>query len=156
MHTRQRPGGEQMIKDDLWPVARLIPISSASGIEAQERRAASALLAVISSVNEYGRALLKPLGAPAGKIETFIEIPLKIDGRSVRPDGIITVSRGSKSWGCIVEVKTQDAQLEPEQVETYLDLAKELDIDAVLTLSNQFKTSSSEYPIAIDKRKIRK
>jgi hypothetical protein len=71
-----------MIKDERWPVARLIPISSASGIEAQERRAASALLAVISAVPEFGRSLLKPLGAKAGKVETFVEVPFKLaDGR---------------------------------------------------------------------------
>lgn len=52
-----------MIKDEQWPVARLIPISSASGVEAQERRAASALLAVIGAVDEFGRALLKRLFA---------------------------------------------------------------------------------------------
>lgn len=66
-----------MIKDEKWPVARLIPISSASGIEAQERRLASALLAVMGAVPEFGYSLLKPLGAPAGKIETFIEVPFK-------------------------------------------------------------------------------
>ena len=37
---------DPMIADDKWPVARLIPISSASGVEAQERRLASALRAV--------------------------------------------------------------------------------------------------------------
>jgi hypothetical protein len=34
-----------MLTDEQWPVARLL-LSSASGIEAQERRVASALLAV--------------------------------------------------------------------------------------------------------------
>lgn len=145
-----------MIKDDLWPAARLIPISSASGVEAQERRAASALLAVLGAVDEFGRALLKPLGAPAGKIASFIEIPMKVDGRPVRPDGIIAVTRGDKVWGCIVEVKTADAPLEAAQVETYLDLARELEFDAVLTISNQYTTLSDDYPISVDKRKIKK
>lgn len=145
-----------MIKDEQWPVARLIPISSASGAEAQERRAASALLSVLSVVDEFGRALLKPLGAPSGRIETFIEIPFKINGRSVRPDGIITVSRGGKTWGAIVEVKTGSNQLEADQMDIYLDLARELDFDAVLSISNQYTTSSSEYPLAVDRRKTKK
>ena len=55
-----------MIVDEKWPMARLIPITAASGVEAQERNAASALLAVMASVKEFGRALLKPLGAPVG------------------------------------------------------------------------------------------
>jgi hypothetical protein len=54
-----------MILDEKWPVARLIPISSASGVEAQERRAGSALLAVVAAVPD---SLLKPLGAPAGRV----------------------------------------------------------------------------------------
>ncbi|MGH2828817.1 MAG: hypothetical protein ACRDKF_17825 [Actinomycetota bacterium] len=142
-----------MLKDEQWPVARLIPISSASGVEAQERRAASALLAVISAVNEFGRALLKPLGAPAGRIETFVEVPFKLDGRSIRPDGLIIVSRGNKSWSAIVETKTGSNPLEPAQISAYLDLARQLNSNAVLSISNQYVTSSSDYPIELDKRR---
>jgi len=79
--------GGIVITDEKWPVARLIPISSASGVEAQERRLASALLAVMAAVPEFGHALLKPLGAPSGKFETFIGVPFKLEGKPVRPDG---------------------------------------------------------------------
>lgn len=145
-----------MIKDDQWPVARLIPISSASGVEAQERRAASALLAVIAAVPEFGRVLLRPLGAPAGRIETFIEVPFRLDGRSLRPDGIIAVTRGTKTWGVLVETKTGPNQLSSEQMNLYLDLARELGFEAVLSISNQYVTSSIEYPIEVDRRKLRR
>jgi len=145
-----------MVKDEQWPVARLIPISSASGVEAQERRAASALLAVITSVSEFGRALLKPLGAPSGRIETFIEVPFKIEGRSIRPDGIITVTRGSKTWGAVVETKTAATPLDPQQIDTYLDLARQLEFNAVLSISNQYVTSSAEYPVEVDRRKLKR
>ena len=75
-----------LLRDARWPVARLIPIMSATGIEAKERNAASALLAVLAHVDEFGRTLLKPLGAPAGKIEAFVETPFKLDnGKSIRP-----------------------------------------------------------------------
>lgn len=63
-----------VITDEKWPVARLIAISSASGVEAQERRLASALLAVMAAVPEFGNALLKPLGAPSGKFENVATI----------------------------------------------------------------------------------
>lgn len=144
-----------MLKDERWQVARLIPISSASGIEAQERRAASALLAVMGAVPEFGRALLRPLGAPAGKIEAFIEAPFKLDGQSLRPDGIVTVTRAGKVWGALLEVKTGTVALDPAQVDVYLDLARELEFDAVATISNQFVTSSAEYPVDVDRRKVR-
>jgi hypothetical protein len=146
-----------MIKDEAWPVARLIPITSASGVEAQERRAASALLAVIAAVNEFGRGLLKPLGAPAGKIETFIEVPFKTDAGTIRPDGVITVAgRGGKTWTALVETKVGSSELEARQMEAYLDLARDLKMNAVLSISNHYVTSSAVYPIDLDKRKLRK
>lgn len=145
-----------MIKDEQWPVARLIPITSASGVEAQERRATSALLAVIGAVPEFGKSLLKPLGAPAGRIESFIEVPFKQGDRSIRPDGIITVSRGGGVWRAIVETKVGQSPLEVAQIDAYLDLARDLKFDAVLSVSNQYVTSSSEYPIEVDRRKVKK
>jgi hypothetical protein len=116
----------------------------------------SALLAVMSAVNEFGRAMLKPLGAPAGRIETFIEVPFKLDTRSIRPDGVITVTRGSKTWAAIVETKTGRNTLEPAQIDAYLDLARQLEFDAVISISNQYVTSSADYPIEVDKRKLRR
>jgi hypothetical protein len=145
-----------MLRDERWPVARLIPITSATGVEARERNAASALLAVISVVEEFGRSLLKPLGAPAGKIEAFVEVPFKLEsGKQIRPDGIIGVTRAGKTWWCLVECKVADQQLTAEQMELYLDLARANSIDAVLSISNQYATRSSEYPIAIDRKKLR-
>lgn len=145
-----------MLKDESWPIARLIPISSASGIEAQERRAASALLAVMGAVEEYGRALLKPLGAPGGQIETFIEVPFKVNDVSLRPDGIIAVTRAGRTWGALVEVKTGNADLDATQVGLYIDLARHLELDAVITISNQMTSSSSQYPVEVDRRKLQK
>lgn len=145
-----------MIVDEQWPVARLIPISSASGVEAQERRAASAVLAVIGAVPEFGRALLKPLGAPAGRIETFIEVPFKVGDRAIRPDGVIAVTRAGKTWGAIVETKVGASSVEAEQMDIYLDLARDVGFEAVLSISNEYTTSSREYPVQVDRRKLRR
>lgn len=145
-----------LIADDKWPVARLIPITSASGVEAQERNAASALLAVVANVKEFGRALLRPLGAPAGTIQTFVETPFVLDGKKIRPDGLITVARGGKSWVALVETKVGASSLEVEQMNAYLDICRERGFDAVLSISNHYITASSSYPIDIDKRRLRK
>ena len=67
-----------------WEVARLIPVSGINGADEQERRGSSALLAVLASVKEFGRAITVPLGAPAGAIETFIEVPFQLGDRTVR------------------------------------------------------------------------
>jgi len=145
-----------MLKDESWPRARLIPISSATGIEAQERRAVSALLAVMGAVEEFGRGLLKPLGAPAGRVEAFIEVPFKVNDKSLRTDGIIIVTRGSATWSALIEGKTANNAIELPQLDLYLDLARELELDCVVTISNQFASSSSAYPVEIDRRKLRK
>jgi hypothetical protein len=144
-----------VVHDEQWPVARLIPISSATGVEAQERRLASALLAVMQAVPEFARALLKPLGAPGGRVESFIEVPLKFGDRTVRPDGIITVARGTRAWSALVECKTAANPLESAQMNTYLDLARELEFEAVLSISNQYVSSSTAYPIEIERRKLK-
>jgi hypothetical protein len=149
-------GGGGMIVDDKWPVARLIPITSASGIEAQERNAASALLAVMANVKEFGRTVLKPFGAPAGHIRTYVEVPFVLDGKKIRPDGLITVTWGKKSWVALVETKVGSSSLEAAQMHAYLDIAKERGFDAVLSISNHYVTSSMQYPIEIDKRKVKK
>lgn len=147
---------ESMIRDERWPVARLIPISSASGIEAQERRVTSALLAVLTAVDEYGRSLLRPFGAPAGKVEAFIEVPFHMNGKEIRPDGLVVVTKGARTWSAIVEAKTGTNALDIGQVERYLDLAREFGFDALLTISNHYVTSSSPYPVSLDRKKLKK
>jgi hypothetical protein len=146
-----------LLRDERWPVARLIPITSSTGVEAKERNAASALLAVLSHVDEFGRTLLKPLGAPAGKIEAFVETPFKIDaGKTIRPDGLIGVTRAGRTWWALVECKIADQPLTSDQMESYLDLARASGIDAVLSISNHYTTDSSDYPITIDRKKLKK
>ena len=140
---------------DQWQRARLIPTSGISGVQEQEGRATS-LLAVLPAVREFGTGLVKSLGGPAGMLETFIEVPFKMtDGRAVRPDGVIRCTRGAKSWSCLVEVKTGTNPLTKEQVEAYLDLAKEQRLDAVLTISNDITPAAGGHPVDIDKRKTK-
>ncbi len=145
-----------MLKDEKWPVARLIPITSETGVHAKERNAASALLAVMTAVDEFGRALLKPLGVPNGRIEAFVEVPFKLDRKDFRPDGVILVARGQKHWSALLEVKVAGNPVQREQMEAYLDIARQIGADAVLSISNQYTTKSSDYPIPIDRKKLKK
>lgn len=139
-----------------WEVARLIPVSKSSSIE-KEQRATSALLAVLSSVDEFGIAFTKPFGAPKGKIETYTEVKFKHNGdKNVRPDGLIRVSRGNRSWTALVEVKTGDDKLESEQIEKYLDVALEHRFDCVITISNQIAKIPGVHPTSVEKRKLNK
>src|SRR3954451_9724795 len=141
-----------------WHPARLIPTAGIRGQEEQERRGASSLLAVVRAVPEFGHALLKELGAPKSPvIETFTEVRFRdAEGKTVIPDGAIVCRRGKKEWTCLVEVKTAGAPLRPEQVNSYLDVARENGFNGVLTLSNQITAHSEESPVAVDKRKLRR
>jgi hypothetical protein len=144
------------VAEENWHAARLIPTSGINGADEQERRATSALLAVVSSVREFGRALLTPLGAPAGTVETYIEVPFDLNGQRVFPDGLIRVSRGQRRWTALVEVKTGTNELAAEQLEAYLDVARAEGFQTVLTISNQIPAMPGTHPTAVDKRKLKK
>jgi hypothetical protein len=141
-----------------WRAARLIPTAGIRGQEEQEKRATSSLLAVMRAVPEFGHALLKELGAPKSPvIETYAEVRFKdAAGRVVIPDGAIVCRRGQKTWTCLVEVKTAGAPLRDEQVGSYLDIARDHGFDGVLTISNQITASSTESPVTVDGRKLRR
>lgn len=142
--------------EEAWHEARLIPTSGINGAEEQERRATSALLAVLSAVREFGRGFVQPFGAPSGTIECFIEVPFVLGERRLYPDGLIRVSRGAKTWTALVEVKTGPNQLAPEQLENYLDIAREHNYDAVITISNEIPAVAGQHPTKVDKRKLKK
>jgi hypothetical protein len=146
-----RLGGE-------WHHARLIPTYGVRSQEEQEKRATSCLLAVMHGVPEFAHALLKDLGAPkAPNVETFAEVRFKdVEGKTVIPDGAIRCERGSKSWTCLVEVKTGGNALKDEQVGKYLDLARDHGLDGVLTISNQITHDASESPVCVDGRKLKR
>src|SRR3954462_11653793 len=144
------------MSQETWHEARLIPTSGISGADEQERRATSALLAVITAVREFGRSLLQPLGAPAGNVQTFIEVPFLLGDKRCYPDGLIRVTRGQKNWTALVEVKTGTNQLQAEQLENYLDIARENGFDALLTISNEIPPIAGQHPTKLDKRKLRK
>ncbi|MBK5220622.1 MAG: hypothetical protein JJE35_12690 [Thermoleophilia bacterium] len=110
------------------------------------------------AVPEFGHALLKELGAPKSTvIDTFAEVRFKdANGKSVIPDGAIVCERGGRRWTCLVEVKTAKAQLKHEQVSAYLDIARDNGFDGVLTISNQITASSSDSPVSVDGRKLKR
>ena len=143
------------MSEETWLKARLIPISGLGGNEERERRATSALLAVLSAVKEFGRATLGRLGAPAGVVSCFCEVPFELDdGRKVRVDGLIRVRRGRRTWTLLVEVKTGPNELAQDQVEAYLEVVRENHFDGLLTISNQIVPVAGQHPVKVDGRKF--
>jgi hypothetical protein len=144
------------VPEDYWHAARLIPTSGINGQEEAEKRATSALLAVMGAVREFGLAVVRPLGAPAGTLSTFIEVPFKLGDRTCYPDGLIETSRAGVTWTALVEVKTGGVSLERSQVETYLDVARENGFNVVLTISNQLSPAPGVHPVDVDRRRLKK
>ena len=95
-----------------WMPARLIPVAGIRGQEEQEIRGASSLLAVMTAVDEFGRSLAREMGAPAGRIQTYTEVPLKTpEGKTLRPDGVIAVERGTP-LADVLRAQAQDVREE--------------------------------------------
>jgi stress response protein SCP2 len=143
-------------EDDSWRAARLFPIVGIGGADEQERRATSALLAVLMGVKEFGRAITGRLGAPAGLVETYLEVPFSRDEAIVIPDGVLRVARAGKVWTALVEVKTSNTLLSKPQVESYIEVARERGYDAVVTISNELPAAPGEHPVGVDRRRLRK
>jgi hypothetical protein len=144
-------------REETWHEARLIPVAGIRGQDEQERRATSALLAVMRAVPDFGRALLDEVRAPRGQIRTYAEVQLRDgDGKLSIPDGTIVVERGARRWSALVEVKTGTATLANEQVGRYLEMARDHGFDALVTISNEITPSAEHLPVALDRRRTRR
>ncbi|MCE3232460.1 MAG: hypothetical protein K0R98_717 [Rickettsiaceae bacterium] len=136
--------------------ARLIPSVADTS---RECRITSILLATLMSVEEFGKSMLGSLGVRVGKtskIQCFTEVVFKGDAQNkIRPDGLIIVKTGGKEWRAIVESKIGKNELDKAQVEAYLDLCKQFNIDAIVTISNHFVTDAKHHPLQFNKLKTR-
>ena len=137
--------------------ARLIPVIADSK---KEERATSILLAAFSIVPTFAHEVLIEAGAKIGKrsgIKCFTEVTFPIQGSDskARPDGLIVITQGNKTWSALVESKIGSVDLTSEQVETYLDIAKNNGIDAVITISNQYASDPQHHPVKVSKVKTR-
>src|SRR4051794_10444235 len=129
--------GDETGMDTTWRPAKLFPTVGLKGNIEREGRATSTLLAVMQAVPEFTHALLRPLGAPKGRVQTFTEVRLQ-DAAEVLsiPDGAILIERGKTRWGTLVEVKTGRDRLDADKLELYLNHARELSLGGVLTITN--------------------
>lgn len=121
-----------------------------------EMRATSAFLSITKAVSEFGRAIIKASGGPAGNIECYTEVKLTDSSKKdSRPDGVICVTRGKKEWKALVEVKVGSNDLNQEQFDRYHNLAKEYDFDALITISNQAALPNGFPPLKVDLRRAK-
>lgn len=136
--------------------ARLIPVAPDSR---KETKLTSAFLATFTMVPDYARQLLEGIGFRLGKtsqLECCTEVVFKgMKDKKLRPDGLIIVTTGKKVWRALIEAKVGGAELTKEQIENYLDLAKQFNVDAVISISNQFTALPTHHPVTIAKSKYK-
>lgn len=133
--------------------ARLIPVVADTS---KENRAASILLATLVGVDEFAALMLAGLGVKVGartSVRTYTEVTFAKSPPEMkrRPDGLIVLTTGSRSWTAIVEAKIGKARAEENQIRDYLQLAKLNGIDAVLTFSNEFVALPTHHPTGLPK-----
>lgn len=129
--------------------ARLFPVLSTTS---KEGRTTSIVLACMAKVDEFGASLLSSLGQRVGvrtKIDTYTEVVCasRSSEQKDRPDGLIVMRTGSREWRALVEAKVGSTDLDADQIEKYRQLAKENEIDCVISISNQFATTPANHPV---------
>jgi hypothetical protein len=137
--------------------SRLIPVVAETS---KEERAIQPLLAAFSVVPSLANSMLQDVGGPTNQratVNSYSQVVFKDTSgeKKLRPDGFLEVDSGRKTWRALIEAKIGSAELSVEQIEAYLDLARELEIDAVITVSNQFSTIPTHHPVAVNKQKLR-
>ena len=142
--------------------ARLFPVLRG---KQKEQRYTSIFLSCLSHVQEFGAQMLESVGQSVTsrtKIQTYTEVtfPSSPDRSVYRPDGLIVMKYakrkkdGKSEWRALVETKV-DGKLEDKQVSGYVELAHNHNIDAVITISNQFTSKPEHHPIKLSTKKTR-
>lgn len=125
-----------------------------------ERKLLSILMSVLDIVPAFRGEILKKCGYGSGKTcqyVSFMEPHYDSPNLPNRyPDGLIVCSRGQATWSAFIEAKTENNKIRTEQIQEYADLANQLDIDSVISISNEFAVSSTELPYHLANNKRRK
>lgn len=130
--------------------ARLFPVVKEKQLE---NKTLAIFLAVFSQVFELRRNMMRTIDEPISqstKVDCLTEVkpPRPIpDMRHSTPDGLIRFRRGNKIWQAFVEAKINNAELKPDQLIDYLKLAREHDVDALISISNDFATLPTHHPL---------
>jgi len=129
-------------------LARLLPALKEVN---KEDRATSILLGTFRAVPAFAKAMFASVEQRIGvksKIQCYSQVVLKEPKESkLRPDGLLIVNKPSGNWLAMIESKIGTASLEKEQILSYVDLAKKNNIDAIITISNEFSALPTHHPI---------
>lgn len=117
-------------------------------------------MALLDLSPEVRAQFLEMCGYRAGRtsnIESYMEVSYQNQKYSdVRPDGLISATRGTNNWAAFVEAKARNSKIRSEQIIEYLELAAQLDVGNIITISNEFARSPDEQPYHIAGNKLRR
>ncbi len=135
---------------------RLIPI-----FKQNERRLLSIFMSMLELVPELRGKFFERCGYGSGKTcqyTSFMEPEYKSSNLpDVRPDGLVHCKRGAMVWTAFIEAKSDKGAIRTEQMQDYTNLASMLDVDTVISISNEFAKEPVELPyhLPVPKRKKR-
>jgi len=126
--------------------ARLIPIYKLG----DEMALTSIFLSALRLVKEFRKEVLSEVNlSMAGTVYVFTEVCFR-ELKKDQPDGLIIVVSGGKiKDAALLEVKNKNAQLKEDQIQSYLEIAKQYKIKKFITISNQFVSTPTQSPLQI-------
>jgi hypothetical protein len=135
--------------------ARLFP----NGNTDNEVSTTSIFLASLSAVKEYREELFSEIGISKLKVRNAVlHAYTELDNSKTgdRPDGLIVITSGKHKpiieWACFIESKVRDNEINEVQIEKYVEFAREIGINDIITISNYLVSNPKESPIKLKKR----
>ncbi len=126
--------------------ARLIPALKTG----DEMALTSIFLTALKLIKEFRDGFFKEIGlSRSGKAFYYTEASFK-DISTSRIDGlIIIISKGKIIDAAFLEMKSGKNNLDKEQLERYITIAKKLKVPKLITVSNEFVADSTHSPVKI-------
>jgi hypothetical protein len=126
--------------------ARLIPVAKPG----DEVALTSVILSAIKLIAEFRRLITTDLKmAQGGQLFVYTEVTFP-EFPDCRIDGLILVVRGGKiKDAALWEMKNGAAALEKDQIERYLQVSKTYGIPRLVTISNQFVSAPTQFPLQV-------
>lgn len=137
--------------------ARLFP----QGNTDTEQATTSIFLSSLGAVKEYREELLCNIGVNKIKnknVSLHVYTEINSSTKEDRPDGLIVLTSGKSNpiieWAAFVEVKTNNNLIEQGQIDRYIEFAKTVGIESIITISNQLVTSPTDSVVQTRKNKF--
>lgn len=133
-------------KDIFLRPARLIPVYKPG----DEMALTSIFLRSLCLVKEFKDLFFSEIKmSKSGKLFTYTEIVFT-QFKDIRIDGLLLEVKSDIIKDAVIfEMKNKSNEIEKTQIEKYLQLAKDLHIPKLVTISNQFVSKPTQFPVPV-------